>query len=137
MWAVEYLAWELEHLSPEEQDQVFPLMKPLLDGDIPIDHFYDAFFSVVRQGHPEVPVLAISPILRANAEATPNRLGATLADLREAFETLVGARIAAGDSTLYLVAGLPLVAADRFPDGIHPDDEGHAALAPHFGKARA
>ena len=43
--------WELVHLSQEEQDQIFPLMKPLLDGDIPIDHFHGADMIVV--GDPE------------------------------------------------------------------------------------
>jgi alkanesulfonate monooxygenase SsuD/methylene tetrahydromethanopterin reductase-like flavin-dependent oxidoreductase (luciferase family) len=41
------LDWELVHLSPEEQSQVFPLMKPLLEGKIPIDHFHDADMIVV------------------------------------------------------------------------------------------
>jgi alkanesulfonate monooxygenase SsuD/methylene tetrahydromethanopterin reductase-like flavin-dependent oxidoreductase (luciferase family) len=39
--------WELVHLSPEEQNQVFPLMKPLLEGKIPIDHFHEADMIVV------------------------------------------------------------------------------------------
>jgi alkanesulfonate monooxygenase SsuD/methylene tetrahydromethanopterin reductase-like flavin-dependent oxidoreductase (luciferase family) len=41
------LDWELVHLSPEEQNQVFPLMKPLLEGQIPIEHFHDADMIVV------------------------------------------------------------------------------------------
>jgi alkanesulfonate monooxygenase SsuD/methylene tetrahydromethanopterin reductase-like flavin-dependent oxidoreductase (luciferase family) len=41
------LDWELVHLSPEEQNQVFPLMKPLLEGKIPIDHFHEADMIVV------------------------------------------------------------------------------------------
>ena len=43
--------WELVHLSQQEQDEVFPLMKPLLDGDVPIDHFHAADMIVV--GDPE------------------------------------------------------------------------------------
>ena len=39
--------WELEHLTKQEQDQIFPLMKPLLEGNIPIDHFHDADMIVV------------------------------------------------------------------------------------------
>ncbi len=45
------LDWELTHLSPEEQDQVFPLMKPLMEGEIPIEHFHEADMIVV--GDPE------------------------------------------------------------------------------------
>jgi lysophospholipase L1-like esterase len=92
-----------------------------------------AFLAIVRAGHPRTPIVAQSPILRPDAEATPNRLGATLADLRAAFEAVVRERQDAGDARLVLVPGLPLVAAERLPDGIHPDDEGHAELARALG----
>ena len=45
------IEWELPHLSQQEQDQIFPLMKPLIDGNVPIDHFHDADMIVV--GDPE------------------------------------------------------------------------------------
>ena len=45
------LDWELTHLSPEERGEVFPLMKPLIEGDIPVEHFHDADMIVV--GDPE------------------------------------------------------------------------------------
>jgi lysophospholipase L1-like esterase len=83
-----------------------------------------AFLNVVRQGHPDTPVLVISPIVRPDAESTPNRLGATLSDLRAAIEGVAKYR-----SDVALLGGLPLVAPDQLPDGIHPGDEGHAAIA--------
>lgn len=92
-----------------------------------------AFLGIVREGHAHTPIVAVSPILRADAESTPNRLGATLADLRAAFEAVVAERRAAGDAALLLVPGLPLVSRERFPDGIHPDDLGHAQLARALG----
>jgi alkanesulfonate monooxygenase SsuD/methylene tetrahydromethanopterin reductase-like flavin-dependent oxidoreductase (luciferase family) len=51
-WWYQHLAhftldWELVHLSKAEQDQTFPLMKPLLEGNIPIQHFHDADMIVV------------------------------------------------------------------------------------------
>jgi lysophospholipase L1-like esterase len=92
-----------------------------------------AFVRIVREGHPQTPIVALSPLLRADAESTPNRLGATLADLRAAFEAVVGERRAAGDAAILLVSGLPLVSRERFPDGIHPDDLGHAQLARALG----
>jgi lysophospholipase L1-like esterase len=92
-----------------------------------------AFLHIVREGHPHTPIVALSPILRADAESTPNRLGATLADLRAAFEAVVRERRAAGDAALCLVSGLPLLGRERFPDGIHPDDQGHAQLARVLG----
>jgi lysophospholipase L1-like esterase len=83
-----------------------------------------AFLDVVRQGHPETPIVVVSPIVRPDAESTPNLLGATLADLRSAIED-----VAAERDDVSLVRGLPLVTAEQLPDGIHPADEGHAAIA--------
>jgi lysophospholipase L1-like esterase len=88
-----------------------------------------AFLAIVREGHPATPIVAVSPILRADAEAKRNRLGATLADLRAAFEAVIRERQAAGDAALVLLPGLALVPRERLPDGIHPDDAGHALLA--------
>jgi lysophospholipase L1-like esterase len=92
-----------------------------------------AFLAIVREAHPRTPVVAVSPILRPDAESTRNRLGATLADLRAAFEAVVRERQAAGDARLFLVPGQALVARERLPDGIHPDDAGHAQLAGALG----
>jgi lysophospholipase L1-like esterase len=91
------------------------------------------FLAIVRQQHPALPIVAVSPVLRADAEATCNRLGATLADLRAAFEAVVRERIRGGDARLSLVEGLPLLPPERFADGVHPDDEGHAQLAAALG----
>jgi lysophospholipase L1-like esterase len=92
-----------------------------------------AFLAIVREGHPGTPVVALSPILRVDAEQQANRLGATLADLRAAFERVVRERIAAGDAHLALVPGGVLVPASELPDGIHPDDRGHARIAHAVG----
>jgi lysophospholipase L1-like esterase len=94
-----------------------------------------AFLTIVRQGHPETPIVVTSPILRPDAEATPNPLGATLADLRVAMEEVVRERIADGDDRIALVEGRELVGADDLPDGVHPGDHGHAVLAAAFGGA--
>jgi len=92
----------------------------------------DAFLDIVRQGHPDTPIVVVSPVVRPDAEATANRLGATLADLRSAIEDVVAAR-AARDARLSLVPGTPLLRPDQLPDGIHPGDGGHAALADAIG----
>src|ERR1051326_4725777 len=69
----------------------------------------NAFCDIVRQGHRDTPILVASPIVRPDAEDTPNRLGASLADLRVAMEQVVRERIAAGDPHLKLVGGRALV----------------------------
>ena len=96
-----------------------------------------AFLTIVRQGHPRTPIVVCSMILRPDAESTPNRLGATMADLRFEMEDLMSSLRQGGDAALSLVAGLPLLTADRIPDGVHPDDAGHAILAEAFGAAVA
>jgi lysophospholipase L1-like esterase len=95
----------------------------------------DAFLKIVRQGHPETPILVASPILRPDAESTPNRLGATLADLRKVMEEVVRDRIDAGDDRMRFVDGLPIVPEDQLADGIHPNDEGQHSLAAALGPA--
>lgn len=96
-----------------------------------------AFLDVVRQGHPDTPIVVASPVLRPDAEATPNRLGATLVDLRRAIEEAAQARIDAGDTRLTLVSGDGVLAPSHLPDGIHPGDDGHVILAETFGAAVA
>ena len=94
-----------------------------------------AFLDIVRQGHPVTPVVVASPVLRPDAEATPNRLGATLADLRAAMEAAVRLRLDAGDDNLVLVPGADVITAEQLADGIHPGDAGQARLAEVFGAA--
>ncbi len=96
-----------------------------------------AFLDIVRQGHPQTPVVVASPVIRPDAEATPNRLGATLADLRAAMEEAVLDRIDGGDEAMVLVPGAAVITAAHLADGIHPGDDGHARLAEVFGSAVA
>jgi lysophospholipase L1-like esterase len=94
-----------------------------------------AFLAVLRDGHPETPIVVTSPVIRPDAEETPNRLGATLDDLRVVMEEVAGERIANGDGALTLVEGRDLLQPGDLPDGVHPGDEGHRILAAAFGGA--
>jgi lysophospholipase L1-like esterase len=93
-----------------------------------------AFVATVRSGHPRTPIVAVSPIVRPDAETAPNRLGATLSGLRAAYERAV-LGLATADAGITLVPGGDLVRAGQLADGIHPDDAGHAALAGAVGAA--
>jgi lysophospholipase L1-like esterase len=95
-----------------------------------------AFLDVVRQGHPRTPIVVVSPVVRPDAEETPNRLGATLADLRAAMEDVTTARMVA-DPNLRLIQGRDLIEASMLPDGLHPNDDGHAAIAAAVGPVLA
>ncbi|MET9802735.1 GDSL-type esterase/lipase family protein [Streptomyces sp. NPDC006368] len=88
-----------------------------------------AFIALVRRGHPDTPLLLLSPVLRPDAEDTPNALGATLSELRVAMEEAVRDLIAAGDARLSLVPGRGLLGPEHLVDGLHPDDAGHARIA--------
>jgi lysophospholipase L1-like esterase len=93
-----------------------------------------AFVASVRAGHPRTPIVVVSPIVRPDSETTPNRLGATLAGLRAAYERAV-LGLGAADAGVTLVPGREIVAPGQLADGIHPDDAGHAALAAAVGTA--
>ncbi|MFI8293189.1 GDSL family lipase [Streptomyces sp. ms191] len=88
-----------------------------------------AFVTLVRQGHPDTPLLLLSPVLRPAAETTGNALGATLGELRAAMEDAARDLVADGDEHLTLLPGLPLLTPDDLADGLHPNDRGHARLA--------
>jgi lysophospholipase L1-like esterase len=93
-----------------------------------------AFVASVRVGHPRTPIILVSPIIRPDAETTPNRFGVTLAQLRAAYERAALGLGAAGEG-ITLLRGRELVSAGQLADGIHPDDDGHAALAAAVGTA--
>ncbi|MFG3508630.1 GDSL-type esterase/lipase family protein [Streptomyces sp. NPDC047821] len=88
-----------------------------------------AFVALVRRGHPDTPLLLLSPLLRPEAESTANALGATLAELRAAMEEAVRDLVAAGDERLALLPGRDLLGPGHLADGLHPDDAGHARVA--------
>jgi lysophospholipase L1-like esterase len=88
----------------------------------------DAFIDTVRQGHPDTPIVVVSPVIRPDAETTPNRFGATLGELRHAMEEEARHR------DVVVISGGDLIGADNLADGIHPDDEGHRILAEAIGK---
>jgi hypothetical protein len=96
---------------------------------------FKSFLDVVRQGHPNTPIVVISPVLRPDAEDVPNKLGATLADIRNAIESVTRDRVIAGDDSLSLVAGETIIESGHLADGIHPGDEGHKRIAVTAAKA--
>ncbi|HEX9713568.1 MAG TPA: GDSL-type esterase/lipase family protein [Actinomycetota bacterium] len=88
---------------------------------------YQAFLDILRQGHPDTPIVVVSPVLRPDAETTPNRLGASLADLRAVIEEVARAR------GLPLVAGEPIITSAMLADEVHPNDAGMRAIAAAVG----
>lgn len=86
------------------------------------------FLSMIRRANPAVPVIVLSPLLRPAAENVENRLGATLADIREAIEDSVDS-LMTGDPAIRLIRGTGVVPEDELVDGVHPGSVGHERIA--------
>ncbi|MDX1510974.1 MAG: SGNH/GDSL hydrolase family protein [Nitriliruptorales bacterium] len=91
-----------------------------------------AFLDILRQDQPTTPIQVVTPVIRPDAEETPNRLGATLAMLRQAMGSVARNRMAE-DDRMSLVNGEDLIDEGQLGDGIHPDDAGHRAMADAIG----
>ncbi|KAK1185015.1 GDSL-type esterase/lipase family protein [Streptomyces sp. NBS 14/10] len=113
------------------------------------------FLDTIRDGHPDTPVLIVSPIVCPAAETRP---GPTLVDadhrvytvdrpaelangaltltrVRDLLALHVEKRRKAGDGNLHLVDGTTLFGPDDladFPDGLHPNAAGYALMAERF-----
>ncbi len=89
---------------------------------------YDPFIGILRERHPDTPILAITPIYSAS-ETTGNRRNE---EMRALIRKVVSRRIAAGDTHLQLVEGSDLLGparVDGLVDGTHPNDLGFEWMA--------
>ncbi|WP_309054853.1 GDSL-type esterase/lipase family protein [Streptomyces sp.] len=96
-----------------------------------------AFVGLLRRGHPDAPLLLVSPVLRPEAEHGRNALGATLTELRRAMERAGRDLAAEGDDRLLVLPGRPLLREEHLADGLHPNDAGHARIAAAVAEALA
>jgi lysophospholipase L1-like esterase len=89
---------------------------------------YAPFLERLRTAHPDLPILAITPIYAAR-----EAIGATENDgMREHIRQVVSQRIGAGDRNLQLVEGTDLLGpsrSDGLVDGTHPNDLGFQWMA--------
>jgi hypothetical protein len=113
------------------------------------------FLDTVRDGHPSIPMLVVSPIICPAAEDTPGPTipdaagvvqahgtavtaaqGAlTLRQIRAIVADVVAARRAAGDEHLHHLDGLELFDVDDvadLPDGLHPNGDGYQRIGERF-----
>ena len=94
------------------------------------------FVQLIREGHPELPIAVISPIVSPPREQTPNAVGLSLSEIRchvrEAYDRLV----ACGDPNLHYFDGTELfgedLVADYLPDLLHPNGDGNEVLGRNF-----
>lgn len=84
---------------------------------------YDPFIASLREKHPEIPILCVTPISNAaeGARDIPPEM------MRRYIRQVVSKRVGAGDGRLQLIEGTDLLGPDRLDglvDGVHPNDLG-------------
>jgi lysophospholipase L1-like esterase len=101
------------------------------------------FLQTIRDAHPSVPIVVISPIISPSRETLPNPAGMTLEDVRDTVTAAVTTLQRHGDARLRLVDGPSVLGPDDahlLPDGLHPNADGYRLmaerLAPRLAAAR-
>lgn len=90
------------------------------------------FVETVRDGHPAVPIVVVTPITAPDREDRRNAAGMTLAEVREQVDVAVRTLRRLGDADLHLIDGLWLLGkhdVGLLADGLHPSAEGHRFMA--------
>lgn len=106
------------------------------------------FVATVRDGHPDTPLVIVSPIASPDREATAPRLGGglaapvnrllTLREMRAKLARVVERLRAAGDARVYYRDGLELFDVEHdaptMPDGLHPEGDGYERIGRRFAE---
>ncbi|HET7567528.1 MAG TPA: SGNH/GDSL hydrolase family protein [Gaiellaceae bacterium] len=98
------------------------------------------FLDTVRDGHPDTPILLVSPVYCRHLEESPAALpegSLSLARMRELLAEIAAARAADGERIDYL-DGLRLFGeadAGDLRDGVHPTPEGYLRIGERFAAA--
>ncbi|HEY4567924.1 MAG TPA: GDSL-type esterase/lipase family protein [Kribbella sp.] len=88
----------------------------------------EAFVATVRSGHPQTPIVVITPLLVPDREGEANAVGLTLDDVRDCVQR--GARV---HPAVAIIDGREVLSADEaralYTDGLHPGPEGYRLIA--------
>lgn len=90
---------------------------------------------IIREKHPDKPLVLMSPICSPPREETPNAVGFHLKGMREEVQAAAEALQAHGDKQVYYVDGLSVFGADSvhlLPDDLHPDAKGYRVMGKNF-----
>ena len=90
---------------------------------------------IVREKHPDIPIVLMSPICCPPREENPNTVGFHLKGMREEVQAAAEALQAHGDQQVHYVDGLSVFGADYvhlLPDDLHPDAEGYRVMGKNF-----
>lgn len=90
---------------------------------------------IIREKHPDTPLVLMSPIYSPPREATPNAVGFHLRGMREEVQSATEALQTHGDQNVYYVNGLDVFGPDYahlLPDDLHPDADGYRTMGKNF-----
>lgn len=90
---------------------------------------------IIREKHPDIPLVLMSPIYSPPREDKPNAVGFHLQGMREEVQAAAEALRAHGDKRIHYVNGLDVFGADLahlLPDDLHPNAEGYRAMGQNF-----
>ncbi|TDP37690.1 GDSL-type esterase/lipase family protein [Nocardia ignorata] len=91
------------------------------------------FLGLIRRELPQTPIALISPVICPSFEDLSEREELTLSQIRATVRSVADIRRSRGDGRLFFVDGRDLlVDAEHFPDGLHPNAEGHRTLAERY-----
>ncbi|MFB8021092.1 GDSL-type esterase/lipase family protein [Streptomyces rubiginosohelvolus] len=95
------------------------------------------FLDTVRDGHPDTPVVVLTPLSSPDRERAVNSAGLTLEGARSLTAEAVRVLQRLGDRHLHLLDGLAVApvadAGELYADGLHPTAEGEHVLAGRIG----
>lgn len=94
-----------------------------------------AMISIIREKHPETPLLIVSPIYSPPREDEGDSGGLSLKAMRALLEGVVQARRRAGDARISYLSGLALfdaLDAPDLPDDLHPNAAGYRRMGERF-----
>ena len=94
-----------------------------------------SMISIIREKHPQTPIVVISPIFSPEREDAGDAGGPSLKRMRELLAEVVQARVRAGDASIRYLSGLELFGeADLadLPDNLHPNAAGYRRMGERF-----
>ena len=93
------------------------------------------FVKIIREKHPNTPLVVISPIYSPPREQQPNLVGSSLEDFRVEIANTVRVLQNHGDSNIHYIDGLNLFGPEYIhllPDELHPNAAGYKVIGDKF-----
>lgn len=94
---------------------------------------------IIREAHPDTPMVLVSPIGHPPTESTPNAVNYTISDMRRDLKDAKERLVSAGDENLYHANGLDVFSVAEIEewttDQCHPEADGMALMAENFDRA--